>query len=166
MSRSCQRALFSKPTAAYPRKRRAIPQRRSERIGFRLCGIAEEPFWPRPKGSASSRTSVRWAPRISSAIFSTVEPRMPGWQDLGVAVALHDLGRGGGRLYAAPRRSSLRPWDLRSRRCRRRRRSCLRPRLLSRAPDDPGYVPSRRPTPRACAPTPSAPRELRASVRP
>ena len=49
MSRSCQRALFSKPTAAYPRKRRAIPQRRSERIGFRLCGIAEEPFWPRPK---------------------------------------------------------------------------------------------------------------------
>src|SRR5918911_433985 len=51
-----------------------MPQRRSASIGFLLCGMAEEPFWPRSKGSASSRTSVRWAPRISRAIFSKVEP--------------------------------------------------------------------------------------------
>jgi hypothetical protein len=53
-----------------------MPHRRSQRIGFFLWGIAEEPFWPRPKGSASSRISVRCAPLISSAIFSIVEPRM------------------------------------------------------------------------------------------
>ena len=53
-----------------------MPDRRSASMGFRLWGIAEEPFWPRPNGSASSRTSVRWAPLISSAIFSIVEPRM------------------------------------------------------------------------------------------
>ena len=74
MSRSCQRALSSKPTRALARRMRAMPHRRSVRMGFRLWGIAEEPFWPRPNGSANSRISVRWAPRISSAIFSSVEP--------------------------------------------------------------------------------------------
>ena len=62
MSRSCQRALFSKPTAALARGSLAMPHRRSARIGFLLWGIAEEPFCPRPNGSASSQTSVRWAP--------------------------------------------------------------------------------------------------------
>jgi hypothetical protein len=74
MSRSCQRALFSKPTAAFARKILAMPHRRSARIGFLLWGIAEDPFCPGPNGSASSRTSVRWEPLISSAIFSIVEP--------------------------------------------------------------------------------------------
>ena len=46
MSRSCQRATFSRPTAAAERTTRARPHRRSATIGFRLCGIAEEPFWP------------------------------------------------------------------------------------------------------------------------
>ena len=32
--------------------------------------MAEEPFWPRPNGSASSRTSVRWPCLTSSATAS------------------------------------------------------------------------------------------------
>ena len=48
----------------------ARPQIRSERTGFRLCGIADEPFWPLPNGSASSATSVRWPCRTSSATAS------------------------------------------------------------------------------------------------
>ena len=46
MSRSCQRATFSSPTCAAARTTRARPQIRSAVIGFRLCGIADEPFWP------------------------------------------------------------------------------------------------------------------------
>ena len=72
MSRSCQRATFSRPTVAAPRTTRASPQIRSATIGFRLCGIAEEPFWPAPNGSCTSRTSVRARWRISVAILSNV----------------------------------------------------------------------------------------------
>jgi hypothetical protein len=35
-----------------------------------LCGIADEPFWPEPNASESSRTSVRWPCRTSSATAS------------------------------------------------------------------------------------------------
>ena len=49
------------------RTTRASPQIRSATIGLRLCGIADEPFWPRPNGSSTSRTSVRARWRISSA---------------------------------------------------------------------------------------------------
>src|SRR3712207_7848294 len=66
MSRSCQRALFSKPTAALARRMRAIPERRSARMGLRLWGIAEEPFWPRPKGSASSLRSEEHTSELQS----------------------------------------------------------------------------------------------------
>ena len=59
MSRSCQSATFSRPVTAAPRTTRASPQIRSETIGLRLCGIADEPFWPLPNGSSTSRTSVR-----------------------------------------------------------------------------------------------------------
>ena len=59
MSRSCQSATFSSPTTAVPLTTRASPQMRSETIGFRLCGIADEPFWPALNGSSTSRTSVR-----------------------------------------------------------------------------------------------------------
>src|SRR6266705_736877 len=44
MSRSCQSATFSSPTSAFARTTRASPQSRSATTGFRLCGIAEEPF--------------------------------------------------------------------------------------------------------------------------
>ena len=73
MSRSCQRATFSSPTSAFARTTRAIPQMRSAVIGLRLCGIADEPFWPRPNGSSTSRTSVRARWRISVAKRSSDE---------------------------------------------------------------------------------------------
>ena len=46
MSRSCQSATFSRPTTAAARTTRASPQMRSATFGFRLCGIADEPFMP------------------------------------------------------------------------------------------------------------------------
>ena len=71
MSRSCQRATFSRPTSEFARTTRARPQIRSATTGFRLCGIADEPFWPRPNGSCTSPTSVRARCRISSANASS-----------------------------------------------------------------------------------------------
>ena len=41
--------------ADQPRK----PVKFSDRTGLRLCGIADEPFWPGEKYSSASRTSVR-----------------------------------------------------------------------------------------------------------
>ena len=70
MSRSCQSGMPSITGTICARTMRAMPQMRSETIGFFLCGIAEEPFWPLPNGSASSRTSVRCPWRTSSAIAS------------------------------------------------------------------------------------------------
>ena len=67
MSRSCQSATFSSPTAAAARTTLARPQIRSATMGLRLCGIADEPFWPRPNGSCTSRSSVRARCLISVA---------------------------------------------------------------------------------------------------
>ena len=44
MSRSCHRVTFSSAAWAWPRITRARPDTRSETTGFRLCGIADEPF--------------------------------------------------------------------------------------------------------------------------
>ena len=76
MSRSCQSGTFSKPTTALPRITRARPLMRSQVIGLRLCGIAEEPFCPRANGSAASRTSLRCRWRISVAKRSSELPRI------------------------------------------------------------------------------------------
>ena len=76
MSRSCQRATFSMPTRALPRSTRAQPAMRSLRIGLRLWGMAEDPFWPLPNASSASRTSVRCRWRTSVANFSMLEPMM------------------------------------------------------------------------------------------
>ena len=73
MSRSCQRATFSRPTCAAARTTRARPQIRSATIGLRLCGMADEPFCPLPNGSCTSRTSVRARWRISVANRSSDE---------------------------------------------------------------------------------------------
>ena len=70
MSRSCQSGMPSMTGTIAARTTRASPAMRSDRIGFFLCGIALEPFWPDPNASDSSRTSVRWPCRTSSAIAS------------------------------------------------------------------------------------------------
>ena len=59
MSRSCHSATFSNDVTAWPRITRARPLTRSHTTGFRLCGIALEPFCPSANGSCTSRTSVR-----------------------------------------------------------------------------------------------------------
>jgi hypothetical protein len=46
MSRSCQSATFSMAGVTAMRTRRARPVRFSVSTGLRLCGIADEPFWP------------------------------------------------------------------------------------------------------------------------
>ena len=74
MSRSCQSTTFSRPTTALARSTRASPETRSHTIGFCLCGIADEPFWPLANGSNASRTSVRCRWRISVAKRSSDDP--------------------------------------------------------------------------------------------
>ena len=46
MSRSCHSATFSSAAMALARTSRARPTICSQPIGLRLCGIADEPFWP------------------------------------------------------------------------------------------------------------------------
>ena len=58
MSRSCHSAMFSSAAIALPRSSRASPVICSQPIGLRLCGIADEPFWPLPNGSSISPISV------------------------------------------------------------------------------------------------------------
>ena len=93
MSRSCQRAMSSRPTWAFARSTRARPQMRSHTIGLRLCGIAEEPFCPAANGSSASRTSVRCRWRTSSG--EPLERRADAGdrrEQRRVAVAGHHLG--------------------------------------------------------------------------
>ena len=71
MSRSCQSAMFSNAAWQLPRISRARPTICSQPIGLRLCGIADEPFWPLANGSSTSPISVFCRPRISSANFSS-----------------------------------------------------------------------------------------------
>ena len=74
MSRSCHRATSSSAGPTAERTRRARPVRFSVRIGLRLCGMADEPFWPASKASSASSTSVRCRWRISTASRSTEAP--------------------------------------------------------------------------------------------
>ncbi len=76
MSRSCHRTMFSRAVCAEPRITRAKPDTRSDTTGFRLCGMADEPFCPSANGSCTSRTSVRARWRISVAILSRVDAVM------------------------------------------------------------------------------------------
>ena len=67
---------------------------RSATTGLRLCGIADEPFWPLPNGSATSATSVRARCRISSANFSSeAATSASADEQLGMPVPLDDLRR-------------------------------------------------------------------------
>ncbi len=56
---------------------RARPVRFSDSTGLRLCGIADEPFWPAEKNSSASSTSVRCRWRISVASRSIDEAITP-----------------------------------------------------------------------------------------
>jgi hypothetical protein len=51
--------MFSIAANALDLTTRAKPHICSDIIGFLLCGIAEDPFWPLEKNSSASNTSVR-----------------------------------------------------------------------------------------------------------
>ena len=141
MSRSCQSATSSIAGTTAIRTSRARPVRFSVRTGLRLCGIADEPFWPGAKYSSASSTSVRCRWRISTASRSielaiTPERR----EEHRVPVARDHLGRD--RLRRQPHRlrhvlldRAGRCW----RRCRPRRRSR---RSRSRRGPRPGGAPA------------------------
>ena len=73
MSRSCHSATSSSAGVTAERTMRASPVRFSVSTGLRLCGMADEPFWPSAKNSSASMTSVRCRCRISVASRSTDE---------------------------------------------------------------------------------------------
>ena len=63
ISRSCHKAIFSNAACAFDRTSLANPQICSHVTGFRLCGIADDPFCPAPNGgsfNASSALRVIW----------------------------------------------------------------------------------------------------------
>ena len=73
---------------------RARPVRFSDSTGLRLCGIADEPFWPSEKNSSASSTSVRCRWRISVASRSIDAATTPERRkEHRVPVARNDLGR-------------------------------------------------------------------------
>src|ERR671938_65651 len=86
---------------------RASPVRFSDSTGLRLCGMAEEPFWPSEKNSSASSTSVRCRWRISIASRSTEEAITPSvakyiaWRSRGITcVEIGDQKVGGaGELH-------------------------------------------------------------------
>ena len=118
MSRSCQSATFSSPTTAAARTTRARPQIRSATTGLRLCGIADEPFWP-----AAERLLHLAAPRCgrdggsrSRSARATARAERERGEEVGVPVARDDLRRG--RLRHRARAARRRPAPPRGRRRR------------------------------------------------
>ena len=55
----------------------AKPVKFSLKIGFLLCGIAEEPFWPELKNSSTSKISVLCKCLISITNLSIDEAMIP-----------------------------------------------------------------------------------------
>ena len=98
ISRSCQSVTFSKAGTTALRTMRARPVKFSVRIGFRLWGMALEPFCLVPKNSWTSRTSVRCKCLISVARFSMHEAIRPrvlkkvAWRSLGITCVATDSG--------------------------------------------------------------------------
>ena len=139
MSRSCHSATFSMAGTTAMRTSRARPVRFSDRIGLRLCGIAEDPFCFGAKNSCASSTSVRCMWRISTATFSTEEATTPSaakkaaWRSRGITCV--EIGSGfrpilaqtcastlGSTLAKVPTAPEIAPVAISSRAASRRRR--------------------------------------------
>ena len=90
MSRSCQVTTFSSAGITAERITRDSPVRFSDSTGLRLCGIADEPFWPSAKYSDASRNSVRcrWrssvAKRSIAAAISASAMKNTAWRSRGM----------------------------------------------------------------------------------
>ena len=118
-------ATFSSPTTAAARTTRARPQIRSATFGFRLCGIADEPFMPVANGSSTSRTSVRARWRISVANRSSdvAAERERARAARRAGRARSPASRAGPARARAARRRSARPRGRSRRTCRPCRRA-------------------------------------------
>ena len=96
MSLSCHKAIFSKAGITLDLINRARPVRFSLKIGFFLCGIAEDPFWDLPKYSSTSKTSVLWRCLISIANLSIELAIIPSveknWACLSLGIIWVDTG--------------------------------------------------------------------------
>ncbi len=129
---------------------------RSATTGLRLCGIADEPFWPRPNGSCTSRhLRAREMPDLERERVERGGEHRERREQLRVAVALEDLrrGRGAARARAARTRSARAP-DRSPRTCRPRRRACRRACPRARA----------QPAPRSRSSSNAQPASLRPNV--
>ena len=73
--------------------------------GLRLCGMAEEPFWPGEKYSSASRTSVRCRWRISVASRSielattASAAKYMAWRSRGITCV--ETGSGASPIFSA-----------------------------------------------------------------
>ena len=168
MSRSCQSAHVLEPDErATARTTRASPEIRSATFGFRLCGIADEPFIPVANGSSTSRTSVRARWRISVAKRSSDVATSASVESSSAcrsrAITCVETGSG-----SSPSRSHADPLDLRldaRRTCRPSPRAGRRGSSRARAAAASGRGRARTPSPRASTRTSSARRGSRASGR-
>ena len=94
MSRSCHSVTFSSAGTTATRTIRARPHRFSLSTGLRLCGIAEEPFWPGWKNSSASRTSrPLQMPHLGRQPLDAAGDHAQGAEERRMAVARDDLGR-------------------------------------------------------------------------
>ena len=112
MSRSCHSAIFSKAACTLARTTRARPQICSQVTGFRLCGMAELPFWPRGEILLGlAHFGALQVPHFERDLFAAAPSTSASAADVGgVPVALDHL-RGDRRRASDPaaRRSAPRP---------------------------------------------------------
>src|SRR5271157_3202173 len=93
MSRSCHRATFSSAACAFERTTRASPLICSHVTGFRLCGMADEPFCFSLKYSSASRTSVRCRANFGGDLVQRGRDHRQRDDVEGMAIALNHLRR-------------------------------------------------------------------------
>ena len=107
-----ERDVLETDDARSPRTTRARPQIRSAMIGLRLCGIADEPFWPRAERLLDlAHLRAREMPDLGREAIERRRDERERGEQLGVAVALEDLRRARRRLE--PETLARDPLDLR-----------------------------------------------------
>ena len=162
-------ATFSSPTSAsraHDAREPADPL--GDDFGFRLCGIADEPFWPvRERLLDLAHLGAREVADLGREPVERRGDERERREQLGVPVALDDLRRDAAPARGrAARTRSARPPGRSRRTCRPRRRACRRAFASSaRASARRGRGRARTPSRRASARTSSAPRGRRACGR-
>ena len=108
ISRSCQSGTFSNAACAFERTIRASPEICSQVMGFRLCGIADDPF-ARTRTAPPPRALRFAADAGFRAQFCRGVEAIPAKRRnvMGVQVARNHLGRDGSCAQAQPLADSL-----------------------------------------------------------